>query len=126
MSKPAVVHGTPPKWAIDLAARAARALSSAPPRELSWRRTRYTRSSGCYWKERARIHISAGTDRRDQRYIILHETAHHVLRQTGGDQSRSHGPEFWALCILLCRKFRVPGHYLRRRHRSALLKRLLS
>lgn len=126
MARPTVVQGTPPKWAKELSARASRLLSTAPPDEISWRWTRFTRSSGCYWKEKKRIHISAGTDRRDQRYIVLHETAHHVLRQAGGDQSKAHGPDFWSVCLLLCRKYRIPAHYVRRRHRSRTLKKMLA
>jgi hypothetical protein len=119
------VQGEPPKWALELASRASRVLSCAPPVEISWRETRYTRSSGCYWKERKRIHVSAGTDRRDQRYVVLHEVAHHMLSQNGKDTGRSHGPDFWSACLILCRKFRVPAHHLRRRHRSRTLRRIL-
>lgn len=126
MKKPTVVSGTPPRWAVELAVRASRAFSSAPPDEISWRWTRYTKSSGSYVRERKRIHISAGADRRDQRYLVLHETAHHILRQAGGDRSRCHGPDYWSVCLELCRKFRVPVRYVGKRHTSRTLKKMLA
>ena len=68
-------------------------------------------SSGRYygpWKGRiARIHVTAGTDRADQKLVLLHELAHWLTPKD------HHSPRFWDKAWELYRRYRVPLRYAR-------------
>ena len=57
-----------------------------------------------------RIVITAGTDRKDQKLVLLHELAHWLSPKNEG-----HGPAFWDKTWELFRRYNVPIRYAKKR-----------
>ena len=96
-----------PLWAQRLVERVIIAEDLDDPPTLIWRRSkRNKQSSGRTYivKRPGRIVITAGTLRRDQRLVLLHELAHHVTLEL-------HTPTFWAKAWELYRRYQVPIRY---------------
>lgn len=86
---------TTPKWADEMVAQVCEGASAGTP-EVVWRRSRGSvLSSGHYQVERKLIVVTAGSLRKDQRLVLLHELAHHLANVRG------HGAEFWRTAWLL-------------------------
>lgn len=81
-----------PAWAQDLVAQVCDEAGRQPPRHVTWWRRSDPWSSGHTSKGEGRIHVTAGTDERDQRLVVLHELAH-WLSPPGHHHSR----HFWQL-----------------------------
>ena len=64
-----------------------------------------------------RIVVTAGTDRMDQRLVLLHELAHWL-----SPPKEHHGSEWWALACQLYRRYKVPIRFAERRERRKVLK----
>lgn len=101
----------PPKWARCLRDRVARDAGAAGHPRVRWRRHPHRRlSSGWCNLSTGTIMIHAGTARRDQRLVLLHEMAHWLV-QAG------HTRAFWATAFTLYRRYKVPLHYAHRSER---------
>lgn len=121
-----------PKWATELMTQVlADAGYGGPPVELRWRRGGRERvgfrpdggyiygkrtdnqSSGRahYGTDDGKPHIvvTTGTDRRDQRLVLLHELAHILTPKA------HHGPAFWDQAWSLYRRYGVPIRYAQKR-----------
>lgn len=101
----------PPIWTAKLLGQAAIEMGSrgytVRPVVLSWFRTKRHSSSGTCFKDH--IHVSAGTDRTDQKMVLLHEFAHWLHPE------ESHSPAYWDTCWYLYRWAKLPiRHCLRR------------
>lgn len=98
-----------PKWAVDLLARVVEDYGQEPI-DLSWRRSKAHRtSSGLAGGRGPRtIHVTAGTERRDQRLVLLHEIAHILTPK------EHHGPEFWRVAWELFDRYapNIPRRYI--------------
>lgn len=94
-----------PAWALTIADDA---LAIVPNVELGWLRTKYSRS--CGWAGIAvhdghpMISISAGSNRRDATWVLLHECAH-VLTGEG------HSVRFWKLLHSMAPAYGIPIEY---------------
>ena len=105
-----------PKWAALIAEDV---LAIVPLVELRWRRTKHQRSSG--WASLAVednvpiISVSAGTSRRDAKWVLLHECAHVLLDE-------GHSLRFWKLLHTLVPMYGIPIEYSvwRSGHRNSL------
>ncbi len=83
--------GATPEWARRLIRKH---TDGGLPNEVSWHRRKGTDSSGhCDWY---RIHVTAGTDRKDATFVLLHEIAH----WNAGPQV-GHGPAFYDALVPL-------------------------
>lgn len=104
------MRGRLPAWARDMVADD---LAVHPVVEIEWRTTRWERTSG--WASTADpegwpvIKIAAGTNRRDCRYILVHEIAH-VLVGTGLPQA--HPLVFWQFLLLFAEEYGFPMSYV--------------
>jgi len=67
-------------------------------------------SSGYAAPTANRVHVTAGTDRTDQKLVLLHELAHWLC-----DVGEHHGARFWDKAWQLYRRYRVPIRYARKR-----------
>ena len=124
----------PPKWAQDLVLTVALDAGRDDVPELTWyragkRKVMYSEwgfptsrahkavktkvlpprrgSSGTAWPTLGRIHVTAGTDRKDQKLVLLHELAHWLTPKD------HHSPRFWDKAWELYRRYRVPLRYAR-------------
>lgn len=119
---------TAPAWAEALVDEVARDYGIARPK-LKWRRGRriatyeqvpFTRTEWVLREGRTRytsgkahaevgITISAGTDRRDQRIVLLHELAHIV--RTTDDPKAGHDKAFWRIAWGMFERYGVGPKY---------------
>lgn len=113
-----------PKWASDLLLKVLIDYKCFDKPTIEWRRRharkgstiingsiipttrpRKAGSSGvCY--NNGRIVITAGSLRRDQKLVFLHEMAHWLM-----PAGEYHGKAFWDLAFELYRRYKVPMHY---------------
>lgn len=93
---------SPPKWAAALITRVC-ADHGVPEPAVTWRRSRRSlNSSGRYFWDPARIVVTAGRSREDQRLVLLHELGHHLAPK--GD---THTEAFWRIAWRLFRAYGV-------------------
>jgi predicted metal-dependent hydrolase len=59
----------------------------------------------------AKIHVSAGTDDRSHRYVLLHELAHYILHRSRKGRGECHSLRFWRLAFELYGKYGVDVEY---------------
>ena len=57
-----------------------------------------------------RVHVTAGSDRKDQKLVLLHELAHWLL-----PAGEHHGADFWDKAWELYRRYKVPIRYAKAR-----------
>lgn len=95
-----------PAWAEDLAAEVtAKYGGDKPPIAINWRRSRdNAKSTGRARFDR--IVVTAGSERRDQRLVLLHELAHWIV----GPECW-HDATFWDMAWKLYREYNVPSRY---------------
>lgn len=118
-----------PQWAIELVEQVCKDYARSKPLELQWfdrtqntkrmyiehhedgRRTWQTEpirsSSGTTWAYRQKIHISAGSDVKDQKLVLLHELAHHILNKTKKGRGQGHTTKFWKLAFELYERYGI-------------------
>ena len=108
-----------PKWASELTARVC-AAHHVPAPEIRWRKRRKRvvgsvtyppseSSSGSAYTTQNRVAIRAGSSRRDQKLVLLHELAHILCPKHHHDQV------FWAKAWELYRTYKVPVRCAQRR-----------
>ena len=100
-----------PRWAHDLTIRVAIDEGRDTLPDLTWRRSRYELSSG-HTKHilcGGGVVIPAGTCRKDQKLLLLHELAHWL---TPGEQ---HSAVYWDQAWRLYRRYNVPIRYAKKR-----------
>ena len=117
----------PPKWAQDLVLQVALDEGRDDVPDLTWHRARsrpgvlygdtiadlsHTPQQSSGRASRNRIHVTAGTDRKDQKLVLLHELAHWL---TPGEH---HSARFWDKAWELYRRYKVPLRYARVREGS--------
>lgn len=124
----------PPKWAQDLTLDALLFARSNRVPTLVWRRSKgHKSSSGHTDHYYTKIVITAGSNRTDQKLLLLHELAHFITRN-------SHTPKFWDMAWKLYRWAKLPmrhckarefeykaeakAAYIRQRRASTPIKRL--
>ena len=66
-------------------------------------------SSGRAWNDGSRVHVTAGTDRTDQKLVLLHELAHWLTPK------EHHSGRFWDTAWRLYRRYGVPIRYAKLR-----------
>lgn len=118
-----------PKWADELATQVCKDYGATKP-PINWRKSRaYRKVSESFttsWGERivphrsarkfssgvtypTRIGITAGTDRKDQKLVLLHELAHWLTPK------EHHSVVFWEKAFELYRRYKVPMRYAQQR-----------
>ena len=99
---------TTPAWAERIVARVCDAAGVDEP-EVTWRRSRSSASSsGRYITAERRLIVTAGSDRRDQRLVLLHELAHHLTPH------QHHNDTFWKAAWRLFERFGLTRYALKR------------
>jgi hypothetical protein len=98
----------PPAWAVRLVSETCEARGIKAP-TLTWRKGSGLSSSGRYYATEDRITITAGSDRQDQRLVLLHEIAHHLTPKA------HHGEAFWRVAWALFREHRLTRYALTRK-----------
>lgn len=119
-----------PLWAIQLVETVCKEYRRAKPSTFKWRQLkRRTASSGRAWtpgksglleprrlkngkvkyrRSTGIVHISAGTDVKDQRLVLLHELSHHIA---GRSRDEHHGIRFWRLAFELYERYGLELEY---------------
>jgi len=92
-----------PRWALDLAAEVARDEGRDAPPKITWWRRKDILSSGREFDGDNRVHVTAGTLRRDQKRALLHELAHWLC-----PAKENHGPLFWDTAWRLFLRYKMP------------------
>lgn len=122
-----------PKWAQDLLINALLHLESEGHKinvpTLNWRRGTHYRSSGNANQDK--ITITAGTNRLDQKLVLLHEIVHTVAKPQGQyikidphtrvrhlSRRTWHTAEFWDIAWSLYRWAKLPIRYCQKREYS--------
>ena len=105
----------PPKWAQDLMLDALlwwESRGHIPPNpELNWRRGSRSSSSGTAY-ETHKIVVTAGSNRIDQKLVLLHELAHTM------NPDEHHSIAFWDTAWALYRRAKLPIRYCIKREKS--------
>ena len=106
-----------PKWAQDLTINAllwweSQGNNPAIP-ELVWRHGSRRSSSGTAWTKSKRIVITAGRDRTDQKFVLLHEIAHTLT-----PENAHHSDRFWDIAWALYRWAKLPIRYCVNREKT--------
>lgn len=124
-----------PAWAITLIKEVCSEYDRALPTELhwyslnigggydkvevepgTWRYVPKVRpSSSGNARPNGRIHISAGEDKMDQRLVLLHELAHHIMMKTKKGRQAHHNTVFWKLAFELYERYNVDMKYAQKR-----------
>jgi hypothetical protein len=101
-----------PKWAQELSERALQYLGDKqhiifirPP--IKWRHRPHYQSTGTCYEEF--IVITAGTERKDCKLVLLHELAHWVHPE------EHHSAAFWDTCLDLFQWAKLPVRYCKKR-----------
>lgn len=115
-----------PAWAVMLVKQVCTDYSRAMPTELHWYSLNIgggydkidtadggykyifkarNSSSGNTGRHNGRIHISAGADEQDQKLVLLHELAHHIMNKTKKGRAANHNTTFWMLAFELYKKY---------------------
>jgi hypothetical protein len=91
-----------PKWVDKLTAEVFERAGRPAPRVV-WRRSKYNYySSGTYYSWDHHLAVTAGSDRTDQKLVLLHELAHALTPGHGHDE------RFWETAWRLYRIHKVP------------------
>ena len=98
-----------------ISARMKTFISSDTDRAMRWERQQAERIICSSGRCRTRwygtlIIITAGTDHKDQKLVLLHELAHWLSPKNEG-----HGPAFWDKTWELFRRYNVPIRYAKKR-----------
>jgi len=97
-----------PAWAVKLAADVCETAGVEVP-VLTWRRSAdAVKSSGRYYGTERRIVVTTGRDRKDQRFVLLHELAHHLTPKA------KHSRAFWQVAWTLYGRFGLARYGLDR------------
>lgn len=72
-------------------------------------------SSGSYTRTRNLIKIRAGSDEQDQRLVLLHELAHHIM---GRNKAHGHSLKFWRIAFELYKRYGVDMDYAYKREKD--------
>jgi hypothetical protein len=90
-----------PAWAETIVADVSEQFGFSEPHVTwSWSKTRY-HSTGRTYPGEGRIHITAGLDSRDRKWVVLHEMAHWVT------PGHKHDEKFWDAAYQLYRQYEV-------------------
>src|SRR4051794_37608637 len=85
-----------PDWASTITTEVVRSAGVRMP-VINWKTgTGHPGTSGSTSKER--INITAGTDEKDQKLVLLHELAHWIMIERHG-MREGHTPLFWAVAF---------------------------
>ena len=128
---------TTPNWAVELVEQVCKDRRRAVPSRLQWYdRSKSTKvyrtwnedgsrslkiknqeyTSG--WTTVGKIHISAGTSEEDQKLVLLHELAHHLLNKTKKSRLQGHSIRFWRLAFELYHQYGVDLGYAYQREKN--------
>lgn len=77
------------------------------------KRNKSNYSSGTTYSEENKIVVTAGSSRKDQKLVLLHELAHWLM-----PADENHGKAFWDLAFDLYRKYKVPMYYALNREKN--------
>lgn len=91
-------------------------------RTWHWRGRAVSRSSGYVWRHWNKIHISAGADEQDQKLVLLHELAHHIMNKTRKGSKAHHSQKFWELAFELYDQYGIDLEYAYDRERHYRVK----
>ena len=122
-----------PKWAEEIILSVCKEYNLSEPK-VNWRRSHkqkkgfYTESngnnipifkpkryfsSGVAYTTENEISITAGSERKDQKLVLLHELAHLI-----SPKEEHHGKVFWEIAWKLYRQYKVPINYAKEREYS--------
>lgn len=117
------ITGKAPEWATELMTEVLKDYNRDVPTEFSWRNTSSQYSNGSTlaphrYKHlvngkyrivnyRGRVHVRAGQNLDDQRLVLLHELAHHILNKTPAGRQQGHTIKFWKLAFELYDRYGV-------------------
>ena len=133
------ITGNAPEWAIDLMTQVLKDYNRGVPSEFSWRGTSSRFSNGNtrapykyfkvtkngkrqqvnYW---GRVHVRAGERLDDQKLVLLHELAHHILNKTPAGRRQGHTIKFWKLCFELYDRYGVDMEFAYSREKGYKVK----
>lgn len=74
-------------------------------------------SSGTTWSSN-RIRIRAGSDLQDQKLVLLHELAHHILNKGKAGRRAHHSLRFWRLAFKLYQTYGMDMDYAYQREKE--------
>lgn len=104
-----------PDWATQLTRQVCKDYKRKLPKVVWWQMKRQHKSSGR--AGHGRVHISAGSDATDQRLVLLHELAHHLVQKSRKGRRESHSMRFWRLTFELYERYGVDLDYAHERER---------
>ncbi len=96
---------TAPAWAVAMIEEVCKDYNRALPKQFSWYNTKSKDSSGRTYMSGKRLHVSAGTDVADQKLMLIHELAHHILAKTRTGRKAHHSLKYWRLHFELADKY---------------------
>lgn len=123
------IIGNPPEWATELFTRVCKDYNRGLPSEFIWRNRNSKYSSGAtnsHWrtlllrtktgKQRkvkfyGYVRVCSGTYEQDQRLVLLHELAHHIVGRSIKGRREGHSMRFWKLAFELYDNYGVDMDY---------------
>lgn len=119
------IVGNPPEWATELFKAVCKDYNRGLPSEFIWRNRNGWYSSGTTRPQWGKIRVKlkngnykyvnfyggvtvrAGTDVDDQKHVLLHELAHHVLGRTKRGRRAGHSIAFWKLAFEMYQRYGI-------------------
>lgn len=96
---------TAPHWAIDLVHQVCSDYKRKLPGLLQWYNVQRGSASGYTWFNGKKIHISACHDDTENKIVLLHELAHHIVSKTRKGKREGHSLRFWRLVFELSQRY---------------------
>lgn len=88
-----------PSWAVELVLQVCKDYRRRAPSELRWYQSNKEHSNGHWNWFNSKIFIRAGTDKAEQRVVLIHELAHCIIGKSRKTRYKrfSHTIKFWRL-----------------------------
>jgi hypothetical protein len=134
------IIGNAPDWATELFTTVCKDYNRGLPSEFYWKDRNRAYSTGVtnpHWRsfsmimkngKRKKVNyygyikVQAGTDVQDQKLVLLHELAHHVMGRSRRGRSVGHSIAFWKLAFELYDNYGVDMDYAIKREKNYKVK----
>ncbi len=123
------IVGKAPEWATELFKQVCKDYNRGLPSQFAWRNANRDSSSGVtrssWYKKGVKtksgklkfvqwygeVSVRAGRDEQDQKLVLLHELAHHIVGRSKTGRGQGHTMKFWKLAFELYDRYGVDMDY---------------
>lgn len=129
------IIGDAPDWATELFEKVCKDYNRGLPSQFVWKKRNSQYTTGTTypsWDRRyvktktglksinwyGEVVVRAGKDEQDQKLVLLHELAHHVVARSKSGRGQGHTIKFWKLAFELYERYGVDMDYAYKREKN--------